>query len=112
MTRIPGDGKPDIEHSSFLELVRIMRVQRDAGQGICLFLGAGCSLASSVRSISTASIVRSYLSELSPRTDFTKNTDDDNFRQFINSWMNLGTNDRHNVLSRQISPDLEPSVGY
>ncbi len=112
MARISDGNKVDSTEISFRELVRLMRVQRDRGQGICLFLGAGCSLSSSRSDLSTASIIRNYLAEASPGTNFSSSSEEENFRLFVNSWLSLGVKDRDSVLARHIPPDLEPSDGY
>ncbi|MEI9931844.1 MAG: SIR2 family protein [Rhizomicrobium sp.] len=112
MARNSGGNKIDPAELPFRELVRLMRVQRDKGKGICVFLGAGCSLSSSESDLSTTAIIRDYLTEVSPGIDFSNTTDEENFRRFINSWLSLGVKDRDSVLARRIPPNLEPSDGY
>lgn len=109
MTTEASDADPS--EFAFRELVRLVRVQKGSG-GICVFLGAGCSLSSSKENLSTAGVIARYLSERSPNTDYSARDPDANFREFVNSWLSLGTLDRNNVLARYIPSNLEPSIGY
>jgi hypothetical protein len=108
---ISGPRDPDPSDNAFRELVRLLRVNKD-GDGICVFLGAGCSLSSSSENMSTASVVARYLSDRSPGINYFKRDPETNFREFVNSWLSLGSRDRNDVLARYIPPDLEPSEGY
>jgi hypothetical protein len=62
--------------------------------------------------MSTASVVARYLSDRSPGINYFKRDPETNFREFVNSWLSLGSRDRNDVLARYIPPDLEPSEGY
>jgi SIR2-like domain len=108
---ISGPPDPDPSENAFRELVRLSRVHKDAN-GICVFLGAGCSLSSSKENISTAGIIARYLGDRSPGVDYSARDHENNFREFVNSWLSLGTRDRNDVLARYIPPDMEPSAGY
>jgi hypothetical protein len=106
-----GPHKPDPSDDAFRELVRLFRVHKK-GDGVCVFLGAGCSLSSSKESLSTAGLIARYLSDRSPSIDYSARDHETNFREFVNSWLSLGTLDRNDVLARYIPPNLEPSAGY
>jgi hypothetical protein len=96
----------------FQELARLMRVQRERSEGICLFLGAGCSLSSSTDNLSTTAVISRYLAERTPEIDYTSRSQDENYKEFVNSWLGLGLRDRNEILTRYIPSDLEPSQGY
>jgi hypothetical protein len=96
----------------FQELARLMQVQRERREGICLFLGAGCSLSSSTENLSTAAIISKYLADRTPEVDYAARSADENYKEFVNSWLGLGLRDRNEILTRYIPPGLEPSQGY
>ncbi len=112
MTSIAAPYNVDPAETTFRELVRLIRVLHGNGEGLCVFLGAGCSLSSSNEDLSTVGVVRRYLTERIPQVDYSIRSSEENYRDFVNSWLNLGTSDRNDILARYIPHDLEPSVGY
>ena len=112
MALITAPDNVDPAETTFRELVRLTRVLHDNREGLCVFLGAGCSLSSSNENLSTAGVVCRYLADRTPHIDYSKRPPEENYRDFVNSWLNLGTHDRNDVLARYIPADLEPSVGY
>jgi hypothetical protein len=102
----------DPAERNFQELVRLIQLHRESGLGFCVFLGAGCSLSSSQENLSTSGVIRRYLADRIPGTDYSTQSDDENYREFVNSWLGLGLRDRDELLARYIPGDLEPSDGY
>lgn len=89
-----------------------MRTARTSGKGFCLFLGAGCSLSSAPGDISTNGILTAYLDDCRPGTDWSTRSPDERYREFVNSWLILGSKDRNDILGQYLPDDLTPSRGY
>lgn len=100
----------DAKISRLLNQLKIQRIQ--AKDGVTLFLGAGCSLASSPRDISTWGIVTDIVkNHLSTNAELPDNWPE-LYRMFINNaWNNLGKIDKIHLLAPYFE-NLTPSPGY
>lgn len=80
--------------------------------GITLFLGAGCSLASSPRDISTWGIVKDIVQNHLGNDSEIPDTWTELYKLFVNlAWNGLGKKDKINLLKPYFN-DLQPSEGY
>ena len=80
--------------------------------GITLFLGAGCSLASSPKDISTWGIVKDIVRNHLQNNSEIPESWSELYRLFVNlAWNGLGKKDKINLLKPYFN-DLQPSEGY
>lgn len=95
------------------KLIHQMKIhQSNVNDGITLFLGAGCSLASSQKDISTWGIVHDIVKNHLGNTSDMPQTWVELYKTFVNvAWNGLGRKDKINLLQPYFD-NLEPSEGY
>lgn len=95
------------------KMIHQMKIhQSDENDGITLFLGAGCSLASSPHDISTYGIVKNIVETQLEDISGMPDTWNELYKTFINiAWNGLGKKDKINLLKPYFN-DLKPSEGY
>lgn len=95
------------------KLIHQMKLhQYNVNDGITLFLGAGCSLASSQKDISTWGIVHDIVNNHLGNTSYMPQTWVELYKTFVNvAWNGLGRKDKINLLQPYFD-NLEPSEGY
>lgn len=98
--------------SSFLRLVDTMKRAKENQRSFTLFIGAGCSLSSSLISISTESLVLHCLQDHFDKNYKKPDTWEQLYRDFINHiWANIGEEDRREILAAYFK-GLKPGSGY
>ena len=86
--------------------------QSKENDGVTLFLGAGCSLASSPKDISTVGIITDIVRKHLPSNEELPKTWNELYTKFINlAWNGLGNVDKINLLKPYFD-DIVPSEGY
>ena len=95
------------------KMIHQMKIhQSDENDGITLFLGAGCSLASSPHDISTYGIVKNIVETQLEDISGMPDTWNELYKTFINiAWNGLGKKEKINLLKPYFN-DLKPSEGY
>ena len=95
------------------KMIHQMKIhQSDENDGITLFLGAGCSLASSPHDISTYGIVKNIVETQLEDISGMPDTWNELYKTFINiAWNELGKKDKINLLKPYFN-DLKLSEGY
>ena len=79
---------------------------------ITLFLGAGCSLGSSPKDISTYGIIKDIVKRYSCEDDTLPEEWTELYKRFTNNvWKGQGNTDKINLLEGYFK-DMEPSMGY
>lgn len=99
--------------AAFFRLVDSMRRAKKNNRPFCLFIGAGCSLSSSLsHSITTEQIIKDCLiRNLSPDYQIPSNWEQ-LYRDFVNKvWKCLAAEDRREILY-ECFKNLTPSIGY
>ncbi|MEO2705460.1 hypothetical protein ABHA60_18205, partial [Blautia wexlerae] len=91
------------------KMIHQMKIhQSDENDGITLFLGAGCSLASSPHDISTYGIVKNIVETQLEDISGMPDTWNELYKTFINiAWNGLGKKDKINLLKPYFN-DLKP----
>lgn len=98
--------------AAFFRLVDSMKRAKQKGRPFCLFIGAGCSLSSSVHPITTEQVIRDCLVRcMGPHYNPPKMWDA-LYKDFVNNvWECYAPEDRKEILF-ECFKDLKPSIGY
>ncbi len=107
------DTKSTNNTAAFFRLVDAIKRSKENNRPFCLFIGAGCSLSSSLnRSITTEQIIKDCLIKNSPPDYQIPSTWEELYKDFVNNvWQCLAPGDRLEMLHKCLK-DLTPSVGY
>lgn len=101
----------DSDDEAFQVLVHSLEREREYGEGSCLLLGAGCSLTSSPRDISTVGLIRDFILDITGEENLTHLSSTELFRKFVNLWYRLGELQARSELEKRLA-GLQPSHGY
>jgi len=98
--------------AAFFRLADSMKRAKQNGRPFCLFIGAGCSLSSSVRPITTEQVIKDCLIRcMGPKYDPPK-TWEHLYKDFVNHvWECYAPEDRREILY-ECFKDSKPSIGY
>lgn len=98
--------------AAFFRLVDSLKRAKQNGRPFCLFIGAGCSLSSSVHPITTEQVIKDCLIRcMGPKYDPPK-VWENLYKDFVNHvWECYAPEDRREILY-ECFKDLKPSVGY
>lgn len=95
----------------FRRLVQCMKNNPASPSGITVMLGAGCSLTSSKKDITTYGIIESLVRKYSADGEVPNNWTE-LYKRFVNDvWEGQGRQDRISLLKESFS-DMTPSIGY
>lgn len=98
--------------SSFLRLVDTMKRAKENQRAFTLFIGAGCSLSSSAKSISSESLIYRCLQDHFDKNYKKPSSWEELYHDFINHiWENIGEEDRREILTDYFK-ELKPGMGY
>lgn len=95
----------------FMRLIQSLKMNKTKNHGITVFIGAGCSLTSTNKNITTYNIVRSLVQQFSIDSCIPDNWKE-LYEIFVNTvWNGQGAEDRIQLLE-DFFQDMEPSIGY
>lgn len=98
--------------SSFLRLVDTMKRAKENHRPFTLFIGAGCSLSSSIKPINTESLLLRCLQDHFDKNYQMPNSWHQLYQDFINYiWSNNGVEERREMLADYFK-GLKPGIGY
>lgn len=92
-------------------LIHLVRSARLPSCGVTVILGAGCSLTSSSDPLTTESIVRGWVEDVTGGDQTRTWPISRVWTEFVRHWDNLGHTERFTYLRRRLS-SAEPGVGY
>ncbi|NVJ90389.1 MAG: SIR2 family protein, partial [Methylocystaceae bacterium] len=85
---------------------------RKQGIGICLFLGAGCSIkGGGSRDVSTTGVMKAYLNEIEDEAALSQLEGVGLYKEFVNHWDHLGDEYNRGRLNEILS-DIQPTKGH
>lgn len=98
--------------AAFFRLADSMKRAKQNGRSFCLFIGAGCSLSSSIHPITSEQVVKDCLTRcLGPQYDPPKAWEN-LYKDFVNHvWECYAPEDRREILY-ECFKNLKPSIGY
>ena len=103
----------DCQKRCLIRLVQNLRNNKEnSKKKITLFLGAGCSLSSSKKDISTTGIIKDLVNQYSYENEQVPEEWIPLYTQFVNNiWNGQGNVDRINLLKNYFA-GMQPSIGY
>ncbi|MCH5262838.1 MAG: NACHT domain-containing protein [Lachnospiraceae bacterium] len=103
----------DHQTRCLIKLVQNLRSNKENNRKkVTLLLGAGCSLSSSKKNITTAGIIRDLVSQYACKDEVIPEKWTNLYEQFVNTiWNGQGNIDRIHLLENYFK-DMEPSLGY
>ena len=95
----------------FMRLVQNLKQSAKNGTAVTLMIGAGCSLTSSQKDVTTYGIIKSLVRDHSMSSDISENWNE-LYMSFVNNvWEGQGERNRIQLLQDYFT-DMTPSVGY
>lgn len=98
--------------AAFFRLADSMKRAKQNGRPFCLFIGAGCSLSSSVHPITSEQVIKNCLTRCMGTQYDPPKTWEHLYKDFVNHvWECYAPQDRREILY-ECFKDLKPSIGY